>query len=339
MSVALGAAPVILIAMLLGLSFLVGYAIRRGSICAVAATHALIVDRRSSRFRAFGVAAAGAGAVSVPLHWILPADVTLSAGYPITWTVVLAGIVFGMGARLNNACVLGTLAHLTGGNMNFVFSVFGMILGVTGMSAFDGAFQGALGQALTAPVEPVPSVLETPSVAAVGFVVVLAISLAAALYRRAPRWIRALRDPGSAHMGPYRAMLIVGISGGLLYALAGNWTYMSVLSNRAVRLVDPTLTASGWPVLICASTVVIGGMTAAIRYHDVHVQRPRPVTALRCLAGGTIMGAAAAVIPGGNGTLLVHGLPSLAPHAIAAYLAMTVALCLSFLILRPGGKT
>ena len=48
----------ILIPLLLGLSFLVGYAIRRGSICAVLATRALIVDRRSARFRAFGVAAA-----------------------------------------------------------------------------------------------------------------------------------------------------------------------------------------------------------------------------------------------------------------------------------------
>ena len=80
----------ILIPLLLGLSFLVGYAIRRGSICAVLATRALIVDRRSARFRAFGVAAAGAGAVVVSLHWLAPADVTLSAGYPVTVSVAVA---------------------------------------------------------------------------------------------------------------------------------------------------------------------------------------------------------------------------------------------------------
>ena len=117
----------ILIPLLLGLSFLVGYAIRRGSICAVLATRALIVDRRSARFHAFGVAAAGAGAVVVPLHWLAPADVTLSAGYPVTVSVAVAGAIFGLGARLNNACVLGTLAHLTGGNLVFGFSVLGMV--------------------------------------------------------------------------------------------------------------------------------------------------------------------------------------------------------------------
>lgn len=321
----------ILIPLLLGLSFLVGYAIRRGSICAVLATRALIVDRRSARFRAFGVAAAGAGAVVVPLHWLAPADVTLSAGYPVTVSVAVAGAIFGLGARLNNACVLGTLAHLTGGNLVFGFSVLGMVIGATAMTS-SGLWQASV-------TAPVPSPLEEPSNFGGAFVAVLAISLLLALYRRVPRWIRGLRDPASTRMGPYRSMLIVGISGGLLCALAGSWTYMSVLSNRAARLVDPTLTANGWPVLICAMTVTAGGVVAAIRYHDFQLRRPSPVSAARCFAGGAVMGAAAAVIPGGNGTLLVHGLPSLAPHAVAAYLAMTVTLCLLFLAERRRPST
>ncbi|WP_298835926.1 YeeE/YedE thiosulfate transporter family protein [uncultured Roseobacter sp.] len=315
-----------LIPLLLGLSFLVGYAIRRGSICAVAATQSLIVDRRGARFRAFGVAAAGAGAAIIPLHWLFPADVTLSAGYPVTVSVVAAGAVFGLGARLNNACVLGTLAHLTGGNIVYGLSVLGMIIGATAMTSTDLALLNS--------VEPVPSQLEEPSVIGGAFVAVLATSLILALYRRVPRWLRGLRDPASARMGPYRSMLIVGISAGLLYALAGNWTYMSVLSNRAARLIDPALTASGWPVLICATTVIAGGVMAAIRYRDFQLQRHDPALAFRCFAGGAVMGASATVIPGGNGTMLVHGLPSLAPHAIAAYLAMTVVLCLSFLVTR-----
>lgn len=319
----------ILVALLLGLSFLVGYAIRRGSICAVTATKALIVDRRSARFRAFGVAAAGAGAVIIPLHWVFPADVTLSAGYPITLSVVLAGAAFGLGARLNNACVLGTLAHLTGGNLTFVFSVLGMILGVVATTFIDAAPTGA--------TPPAPSPLEAPVPAAVLFVLALVVSLGLALRRRVPRWIRGLRDPDTTRMGPYRAMLIVGVCGGLLYALAGNWTYMSLLSRRAAHLIDPGLALAGWPVVLCATTVVLGGITAALRYRDFDLRRPDPKPALRCLTGGAVMGASAAIIPGGNGTMLVHGLPSLAPHAMAAYLAMTVVLCLSFLIARRNG--
>ena len=54
------------------LAFLIGYSIRRGSICVVAATEALVVQRRSKRLRAFGVAVAAAGLIVVPLHWVRP---------------------------------------------------------------------------------------------------------------------------------------------------------------------------------------------------------------------------------------------------------------------------
>ncbi|MBA4782737.1 MAG: YeeE/YedE family protein [Rhizobiales bacterium] len=321
----------ILIVLLLILSFMVGYAIHRGSICAVMATHALIVDRRSDRFRALGIAAAGAGAVIVPLHWLLPDDVALSSGYPITLTVVLAGGVFGLGVRINNACVLGTLSYLTGGNLTFALSILGIILGVHGAAAVDGSWVGLH--------EPSASFLDMPSIAAVVFVIALAVSLAAALYRRIPRWVRGWSNRGSTTMGPYQAMLIIGISGGLLYALAGEWTDMSVLSRRAARLIDPSLPEDGWLAFICAVAVIVGGVVAAVRYGTFKLQFPHPMSALRCLAGGTIMGASAAIIPGGNGTMLVYGLPSLAPHAVGAYLAMTIALVLSFLHQRQRNKT
>nr|WP_299507910.1 YeeE/YedE thiosulfate transporter family protein [uncultured Roseobacter sp.] len=94
-----------------------------------------MVDRCSARFRAFGVTNAGAGAVSVPLLWLFPTEMALSAGYPFTVSVVFAGAAVGFGARLNNACVLGTLAHLTGGNLTFGYSELGMIIGATAMTS------------------------------------------------------------------------------------------------------------------------------------------------------------------------------------------------------------
>jgi hypothetical protein len=312
---------------LLILAFLVGYAIRRGTVCSVHATRALIVDRRIGRFRAFSVAAAGSGAVIIPLHWAMPDIATLSPGYPVTWAVVLAGSAFGIGARINGACALGTLAHLTGGNMNYALTVTGMVIGAVTMSIVDVA--KGKGTALQ------PSPLEEPTVGGVLFMISLAFILFTALYRRVPRWWRAIRDPSGMRMGPYRAMLVVGICGGLLYTLAGSWTYMNVLSQRAARLVDPSLNPNGWPASLCAVVLVAGGITAALRTQDLKLQALNKRVAFRCLSGGVIMGASAAVIPGGNGTMLIHGLPSLAPHAIAAFIAMTVVLCLSFVIRKP----
>lgn len=317
--------PWLLALITLTCAFLVGYAIRRGSICAVLATRALILDGKSSRFRAFLVAAAGSGAIIVPLHWAMPDLATLSAGYPVTVLVLLGGAAFGIGAWINGACALGTLAHLTGGQVRYLATIVGMVSG-----ALVVQFAGA---ASNKDALPKASPLETPDLFAVLFVVALALSLANALYRRVPRWWRGFSEPGSARMGPYRSMLVVGIFGGLLYALAGNWTYMAVLSERAARLVDPTILPSGWPAFFSAMSVVFGGLTAAVRYGDFILQRPQMIGLLRSLSGGIIMGASAAIIPGGNGTLLIHGLPSLAPHAIAAYATMTGTLCICFLVL------
>lgn len=178
------------------LAFAVGYAIRRGSICAVYATRALVIDGKTSRFRAFFVASAGSGAIIVPLHWALPDLVTLSAGYPVTLTVLLGGAAFGIGAWINGACVLGTLAHLTGGEFRYVASVLGMVSGATGMAIF-GVSDGQ-GTALRI------SSLEEPSFLSISFVLILTLSLVMALYRRIPRWWRAFRDPAPMRMGPYK---------------------------------------------------------------------------------------------------------------------------------------
>lgn len=317
----------LLTAFLLTVAFIVGYANRSGSVCVVAATRALVIDRRATRFRAFGVAAAGAATVIIPLHWLFPGITTLSAGYPVTLQVILAGAAFGLGARINDACSLGTLAHLVGGNLVYGFTIIGMVIGATAMRTAN------LAGDINAP--PRVSPLENPSTGGAIFLGLLVAVLAVALYRRVPRWLRGLSDPGSVRMGPYRAMLILGIGGSVLYALAGSWTYMSVLSQRAARLVDTTPhSTEGWPILLCAATMIAGGVTSAWRSGGFSLRAPRFGISLRHLAGGLIMGASAAVIPGGNGTMLVHGLPSLAPHAIAAYGSMSVILYLSFLIRR-----
>ena len=314
-------------ATLLLLAFFVGYAIRRGTICSVYATRALIVDRRVGRFRAFFVAAAGSGAVIVPLHWAIPDIAVLSPGYPVTWMVIFAGAAFGIGARINGACALGTLSHLTGGEVSYAATIIGMVVGAVSVRV--------IGTAMGQSAMPHPSPLEVPTTGGIAFIMALALILIAALYRRVPRWWRGLSDPSGMRMGPYRSMLVVGICGGLLYALAGSWTYMSVLSQRAARVVDPSLAPNGWPALLSALVLVAGGVTAALRTQSFELRAPKFIIAMRCLMGGTIMGASAAMIPGGNGTMLVHGLPSLAPHAIAAYTSMTIVLCLTFIFRRP----
>jgi hypothetical protein len=55
---------------------------------------------------------------------------------------------------------------------------------------------------------------------------------------------------------------------------------------------------------------------------------------LKNIGGGILMGSGAAIVPGGNDALLLYGIPSLSPHAIPAYLAMTMGIALALQMMR-----
>ncbi|MEM6357836.1 MAG: YeeE/YedE thiosulfate transporter family protein [Pseudomonadota bacterium] len=306
------------------LALATGYAIRRGSICAVLATRALMRHGSSARMRAFGFAAIAAAVVLVPLSWIAPGTASLSEGYPIGLAVLIGGALFGVGARINDACAMGTLAHLTGGRMDYLFTLAGM--------AGGAAVAHGLG---TVPSEmPSPTLMAQPSARTVLILLVCVLIVGGTLRRRLDVWVRDLLRPAPTRFGPFRAMLIVGVCGGTLYGIAGGWTYFALLSERAARLVAPGVVPTATGASLAAGALVAGGILAAWRSHSFRWRSPMPQKASQCLAGGVLMGAAAAIVPGGNGMLLTYGLPSLAPHAIAAYGAMTMVLCLTFLRFR-----
>ncbi len=50
------------------------------------------------------------------------------------------------------------------------------------------------------------------------------------------------------------------------------------------------------------------------------------------------MGLGAAMIPGGNDVLILHGIPSLSPHAVPAFLAMLVGIAVSLMGMRALGR-
>ena len=54
-------------------------------------------------------------------------------------------------------------------------------------------------------------------------------------------------------------------------------------------------------------------------------------------AGGVLMGLGAAMIPGGNDVLILHGIPFLSPHAIPAFLAMLGGIAMSLMSMRALG--
>ena len=136
------------------------------------------------------------------------------------------------------------------------------------------------------------------------------------------RWI------ASAQWRPRGAMLIVGMTGELLFTMTGGFACTAVLSEIA------TLLRGGdriGPAAIAAAGCLVtfaGAVTASTLVGRFRLAAPEPWSSIRCLTGGTMMGFSGGMIPGGKDTMVLHSLPGLAQNALAAYAAMFAGLVL-----------
>ncbi len=78
--------------------------------------------------------------------------------------------------------------------------------------------------------------------------------------------------------------------------------------------------------LIGAGALFLGSLAAAMYKGRVVVRPPHVVPTFQAIVGGLIMGFAWALIPGGNDSMVLYMLPSLALNGIVAYAAMFVTL-------------
>lgn len=103
-------------------AFLVGMAIGGSSTCAVTASREILLHRRGTMLLGFVIAMGIAGAITLPLHWLLGSAAHLASEVPISGALV-------SGAVINDACLLGTLARIGQGEVRFLALPFGLALG------------------------------------------------------------------------------------------------------------------------------------------------------------------------------------------------------------------
>jgi toxin CptA len=103
-----------------------GFAIQRGGTCTVAAVDELVSNRRTHRLTAMLEASLWvAGGLAIGSH---VAD-SMPGGYAIDrWTVV-GGVLLGLGAWINGACVIGAIARLGSGEWAYVLTPVGFYVG------------------------------------------------------------------------------------------------------------------------------------------------------------------------------------------------------------------
>ncbi len=283
---------------LLGIGF--GYAAQRGSLCAVQGVEEWIERRSTRQLVAFLHCSLWVAAVSVPLAWFT--HVQLAAALPISLVSLAGGLLFGAGAALNGGCSFGTIIRLGAGDATYLATILGMAAGIVFHLRGPGGW--------LPPLPTGPSLLAAPDAAGLSLFAAL-LALLAWEVRRG--WAKK----GDRHRwAPERAAALMGLTGGLLYALNGSWAYTLALERGLGATMAGGIAS---PVLALIFVASVAGAAIGAWRRRIFKARLKLRALPSRFAGGVVMGAAASLIPGGNDALVLHAIPALSPHVLVAY--------------------
>jgi toxin CptA len=290
------------------LAVTIGFVNHQGGTCTVAAVSDLL-DRKPGRIIALVEAGLWAFAIGMALKLVglsLPAILD----FPVTHATIAGGVLLGLGAWLNKACLFGTLAQLGRRNSNYLFTLAGLLAGFLIHASFF-----ARTAPVAAPYEPERAVMLLTGAL---FGLSLLSNLLAAM-RTNP-----LRPWQGLTLGHREAIIIHSIAFTLMASIAGPWTYAEILSRYAHGSELPD-----WFSLALLLALAFGALVGGWR-----TQQSEPLMvkkAIFCFAGGALMALGSALVPGGNDLLILYGAPLLQWHAITAIVVMlcTIASCMT----------
>ena len=293
---------------------LMGFASQRGGTCAVAAIREIATKRRFGRMIALLEGTLWAGCEFIVLNAVHLLQAT-PPDFVVGLATIAGGVVFGLGALLNQSCLLGTVARLGSGEWAYAATPIGIFVGSLAAGGFSFAEE----------THETTLVLATP---ALGAAVVL-VFVAVRLYGH---WAESRRHgrPILDHLwSPQIATIIIAIAFFVAFATAGNWHYAQLLRDVAQGHSADVVTRS-----LLALALLAGAIVGGWRAHLLKPTFPNPVTLLRCLAGGSLMGFGAYLIPGGNTALLFLGMPLLWPYAWLAFATICITIYSSIQLTR-----
>jgi len=297
-------------------ALVMGYAVQRGATCMVAAIDEVVNQRRANRVLALGEAALWVtGGLFIAFHLgVLPRAPT---GFsPSVWPV-LGGALLGAGALVNRACVFGTIARFGSGEWAYALTPVGFFLGCLTAAPL------LAGVRLTPLAGPSP-LFALPLWAAALIVPVLSW--------RAYEAIAAARARSlGAHVwAPHQATAVIGVAFVVMMLTVGGWAYTELLSEWATK----GMALNALPRTLLFAALLIGAVAGGWTSRKIRWRLPPPRAALRCLAGGWLMGLGSLLTPGGNDGLVLVGLPLLLPHAWVAIASMAATIALGLLLQR-----
>ena len=287
---------------------LMGFAIQRGATCTVAAVDQLVNQRKTARLVALAEASLWVCAGLLVAHQLHLA-MRWPTGHALTGRTLAGAVLLGLGAFVNRACVFGAIARFGSGEWVYALTPAGFYLGSL-LGALDEVPQT---QAL---VGGAPGFAASPAAWIVAIAFVWRMVMA---YRQG---LVALREWATAGIwSPHAATSVIGVAFLAMLLLVGAWAYTDALADLA-RGMTQGLAGRLLLAACLLAGAIVGGWTAG-RFRPLRVDA---TSALRCLAGGALMGWGSLLIPGSNDGLILVGLPMLWPYAWAAFLTMCLSI-------------
>jgi len=296
--------------MLISLAFIVsavcaglmGFAIQRGATCTVAAVDEIVGKRRFNRLISMLEASlwvAGGLLIAHTLH-VLP---TMPPGYAATYLTVLGGVLLGLGAYINGACVFGAIARLGSGEWAYVVTPLGFYIGCLTVGPIFSP--------------PTPTKLATGSPLFDSAMWLAALFAAFMLYR--------ITSPMTRVWSPHTATAVIAITFVvILLSIGGTWAYTDVLVDLAHGMAGSLIARTALLVALFAGALV-GGYTGG-RFRSPRVSVAQLA---KCFVGGAMMAWGTLLIPGSNDGLVLIGMPLLRPYAWVAFGTMCVTIAVA----------
>lgn len=223
-----------------------------------------------------------------PAPWLWPGALT-----------VLGAMLFGLGARINGACTIGTMGRLAHGDLG-------------ALATFAG---GGLAVWLLPRAQPMgqqPAWFVGLDIVWVGVVALTALLALIFVLRREEQLERTIEV---AFLGGFAA---------LLYALRGQSSFM----DAGAAMVQQGRMHQ--PVVIALAGLLIGAVGVALATGRFRLGLAHPRRIPLEILGGGLMTSGALLIPGASDVVAFYGVPSGSPHAVVAWIVMLATVVLTF---------
>lgn len=305
----------------LALTFLMGVGVQRGNTCTVVAFDDVLHRRSPDRLLAIAYCwlwvAGGLTLVKLSTGFTLGAQL-----FPVTVWSVIGGLILGIGAVVNGACTVGTVARIGSGEYAYGLTPVGFFLGcVLAPHVFGRTATSHIGTAATT------TSLDHPVAALLGLAIVIALTIR----RLATHERESLRDFLHKAWDPRTALMIVAVLFVVVVHIYGAWAYTDLLGDVAKGADKQVVERFALFAALLAGAIV-GGRTL----RGTRLIGPLAPRVIRCTLGGLLMGIGFSLAPGAFDGLTLLGQPLLLPFAWAVMAASYVTVVLGVLYLRSG---